>query len=130
MQKRLILAMTTLLVIVGAYITSPARAAEYESVQVGDTVGVGWVCVDRIGAELILAALQYVESDSDSRIMLQIREHCVPLQAVAPVTGVFDSTLDYEGDKVTLVSVVSPDGRTFWSVVFPKFTIVDRPKSA
>ena len=130
MQKRLILAVTTLLVIVGAYITSPARAAEYESVQAGDTVGIGWVCADKTGAELILAALQFEDADKDPRIMGQIQQHCAPLGAAAPVTGVFESTVDFEGDKVTIVSVASPDGRTFWSVAYPKITILNRPKSA
>lgn len=117
-------------VIVGLYITSPAEAAEYEEVKTGDTVFIGWVCWERLGGELVLAGLQFAEANEDPRLIAEIQKHCAPIRTHAVVTGVYESTIDFEGDKVTLVAVAGPEGRTFWSVAYPKFTIVDRPKSA
>jgi hypothetical protein len=117
-------------VIVGAYIASPAKAQSYEDVRVGDVVGFGWVCKDKTGAELILAAVQYEDADTDPRVRQEIRKHCVPIRVSGNVTGVFESAVDFENDLAVIVSIEGPAGTTYWSVAFPKHTILDRKPTA
>jgi hypothetical protein len=121
MQKLLIAFSTAL-----ALLVSPALAQPYEDVRVGDVVGFGWVCKDKTGAELILAALQYEAADTDPRVLDEIRKHCVATRVQANVTGVFESAVDFENDLAVIVSIEGPAGTTYWSVAFPKHTILER----
>jgi hypothetical protein len=125
MQKLLIVFSTAL-----ALLASPALAQPYEDVRVGDVAGFGWVCKDKLGAELILAAVQYESANSDPRVINEVRKHCAPIQVQGNVTGVFESAIDFEGDKVTIVSTEDPAGTTYWSVVFPAHTILHRDPTA
>jgi hypothetical protein len=125
-MQKLLIALSTAL----ALLVSPALAQPYEDVRVGDVVGFGWICKDKTGAELILAAVQYEDADTDPRVRQEILKHCTPIRVRGNVTGVFESAVDFEGDLAVIVSIEGPAGTTYWSVAFPKHTILHRKPTA